>query len=58
MYDIAAGLLLESIDAHTDAVWSISLSPDKVMHHYKSRQTRTNLTFLPDLFVLIVLPSL
>ena len=30
IFDIAAGSLLESIDAHTGAVWSICLAPDKV----------------------------
>ena len=30
IFDVAAGTLLETIDAHQGAVWSVSLSPDKV----------------------------
>ena len=33
MFDIAAGTLLETVDAHSGPVWSISLSPDKVKLH-------------------------
>ncbi|KAK2138293.1 hypothetical protein NP493_8129g00002 [Ridgeia piscesae] len=29
VFDVAAGTLLETIDAHQGAVWSVSLSPDK-----------------------------
>lgn len=29
LFDISSGNLLESLDAHEDAVWSIALSPDK-----------------------------
>lgn len=29
LFDISSGNLLESVDAHTEAVWSIALSPDK-----------------------------
>ncbi|KAI0212489.1 WD repeat-containing protein 3 [Lamellibrachia satsuma] len=29
IFDVAAGTLLETIDAHQGAVWSVSLSPDK-----------------------------
>ena len=30
IFDIGAGMLLESIEAHSGAVWSISMAPDKV----------------------------
>lgn len=30
IYDIAAGLLLETIEAHGGVTWSICLSPDQV----------------------------
>ncbi len=30
IFDIGAGLLLESIEAHAGAVWSLSLAPNKV----------------------------
>ncbi len=30
IFDIGGGILLESVEAHTGAVWSISMSPDKV----------------------------
>lgn len=31
LYDLASGNLLETIDAHDGALWSLSLSPDQVM---------------------------
>lgn len=30
LYDLASGNLLETIDAHDGALWSLSLSPDQV----------------------------
>ena len=30
LYDIAAGVQLETIDAHEGAIWGLSLAPDKV----------------------------
>lgn len=30
LYDLASGNLLETIDAHDGALWSMSLSPDQV----------------------------
>ena len=32
LYDVAAGVLLEKIDAHEDAVWGLTLAPDKVIY--------------------------
>jgi len=29
LFDISSGILLETVDAHEEAVWSIALSPDK-----------------------------
>jgi len=31
VFDIGSGTLLEDIEAHTGAVWSICMSPDKVL---------------------------
>lgn len=33
LYDLASGNLLETIDAHDGALWSLSLSPDQVTNH-------------------------
>lgn len=30
LYDLASGSLIETLDAHDGAVWSIALSPDQV----------------------------
>ena len=30
LYDLASGNLLETVDAHDGALWSLSLSPDQV----------------------------
>lgn len=30
LYDLASGSLMETLDAHDGAVWSIALSPDQV----------------------------
>ena len=34
LYDVAAGVLLEKIDAHEDAVWGLTLAPDKVIYQF------------------------
>ena len=40
IYDIAAGILLETIDAHFGVVWSICLSADQVRTCAVSLPTR------------------
>lgn len=30
IFDVGSGGLLEEVEAHTGAVWSVSMSPDKV----------------------------
>ena len=30
LYDIAAGVQLETVEAHEGAIWGLSLAPDKV----------------------------
>ena len=30
VFDISSGALLETVDAHEGAVWSLTLAPDKV----------------------------
>lgn len=32
LYDLASGTLLETVDAHDGALWSMSLSPDQVTY--------------------------
>ncbi len=34
MYDVAAGVLLEKVEAHEGAIWGLTLSPDKVCSHF------------------------
>ena len=31
LFDVAAGVLLEKIDAHEGAIWGLTLAPDKVL---------------------------
>ena len=34
LFDLAAGTLLETVDAHQGAVWSVCIAPDKVLNSH------------------------
>lgn len=45
LYDLASGTLLETIDAHDGALWSMSLSPDQVTSQMLTSELQESATF-------------